>query len=180
MEQIPSRSFWFKYQDRWKQTGSLVCVGLDSDISMLPGCVQYEDNPIWEFNRRIIDATADAACCYKPNLAFYLSDGVRGLEALYKTVEHIPKDIPVILDCKVGDIGSTMQGYISAFFDKLGIDAITANPLMGRDVLAPLLERDSGFAFVLALTSNPSAYEFFKSASMAEEIGGWIQDFPSD
>ncbi|MDP3114501.1 MAG: orotidine-5'-phosphate decarboxylase [Candidatus Cloacimonadaceae bacterium] len=180
MEQIPSRSFWHKYQARWLQTGSLVCVGLDSEISKLPGCVLKSENPIWEFNRQIIDATAEAACCYKPNLAFYLSDGVRGLDALYKTVEHIPKEIPVILDCKVGDIGSTMQGYVSAFFDKLGIDAITTNPLMGSDVLTPLLERENGFAFVLALTSNPSAFEFFKCACMAEEIGGWIKDFPSD
>ncbi|HOY84276.1 MAG TPA: orotidine-5'-phosphate decarboxylase [Candidatus Syntrophosphaera sp.] len=178
MEPIPSASFYLKYQARWKSSGSLLCVGLDSDVTQLPDCVLAEANPIWEFNRRIIDATADHACAYKPNLAFYLSDGLRGLEALQRTVEYIPRDIPVILDCKVGDIGSTMEQYAVGFFDRMGFDAITLNPLMGSDVLKPVLKRPGAFAFALALTSNPSAEEFFLSAKMAVKVSGWINHYP--
>lgn len=178
MEQIRSASFYPKYQARWKSSGSLLCVGLDSDVTQLPDCVLAEANPIWEFNRRIIDSTADHACAYKPNLAFYLSDGLRGLEALQRTVEYIPKDIPVILDCKVGDIGNTMEQYAVSYFDRMGFDAITLNPLMGSDVLKPVLRRPGAFAFALALTSNPSAEEFFLSAKMAGKVSGWINNYP--
>jgi orotidine-5'-phosphate decarboxylase len=155
-------------------------VGLDPEFAKLPMCAKTTANPIWEFNRQIIEATSEYACAFKPNLAFYLADGMRGLDALYKSLELIPEDIPVILDCKVGDIGTTMSGYVSAFFDNMRVDAITLNPLMGSDVLQPLLKRDIGFAFALCLTSNPSAFEFFQSACMAEEIAGWMQDFPKD
>ena len=150
-----SRSFYSKYQARWQNVRSLLCVGLDSDITQLPECVLAERNPIWEFNRRIIDETYKHACAYKPNLAFYLSDGPRGLEALQRTVAYIPDEIPVILDCKSGDIGSTMEQYAVSFFDQMRFDAITLNPLMGSDVLRPVLERSGAFAFALALTSNP-------------------------
>ncbi len=177
---MQSKSFWSKYQARWKSTRSLVCVGLDSDFSQLPDCVLSEANPIWEFNRRIIDATADHACAYKPNLAFYLSDGTRGLEALQRTVEYLPEEIPVILDCKVGDIGSTMEQYAVSFFDMLHFDAITLNPLMGSDVLQAVLKRPGAFAFALALTSNPSAEDFFLSGGMAEKVATWISAFPAE
>lgn len=180
MARTGSASFWHSYRARWKASGSLVCVGLDSDVAQLPACVKEAANPIWEFNRRIIDATAEYACAYKPNLAFYLSDGLRGLEALQRTVEHIPADIPVILDCKVGDIGSTMEGYVTAFISGLGVEAITVNPLMGADVLKPLLKLDSGYAFLLALTSNPSAADFFHEAKMAEHVGTWLKAYPHE
>lgn len=180
MAKTASKSFWCKYRERYQATHSVLCVGLDPEFSKLPDCVKTAANPIWEFNRQIVEATAQYACAFKPNLAFYLADGVRGLEALYKTVELIPEDIPVILDCKVGDIGSTMSGYVSAFFDSLQIDAITLNPLMGSDVLKPLLDRDNSFAFALCLTSNPSAFEFLQSACMAKEIADWMQDFPAE
>ena len=175
-----STSLFNKYQARWKSTGSLLCVGLDSDITQLPDCVRAEANPIWEFNRRIIDSTAASACAYKPNLAFYLSDGLRGLEALQKTVEYIPAEIPVILDCKVGDIGNTMEQYAVAFFDHLKVDAITLNPLMGTDVMQPILQREGAFAFALALTSNPSAQDFFLDGGMDEKVSQWIDGFPRD
>jgi orotidine-5'-phosphate decarboxylase len=155
-------------------------VGLDPDISRLPQCVKSTLNPIWEFNRAIIDATAEYACAFKPNLAFYLADGVRGWEALFRTVEHIPTEIPVILDCKVGDIGSTMEGYAKAFFTTLGVDAITVNPLMGADVLHPILKLDNSFAFVLALTSNPSAQDFFLDKGMSDAVPRWLESFPKD
>ncbi|HPS38789.1 MAG TPA: orotidine-5'-phosphate decarboxylase [Candidatus Cloacimonadota bacterium] len=179
MRKTPSRSFWSKYRERWDSTRSLVCVGLDSELGKLPQHLRSEANPIWEFNRRIIDATCENACAYKPNLAFYLADGLRGLEALYRTVEHIPAEIPVILDCKVGDIGNTMQGYVSAFFEDLGIDAITFNPLMGADVAKPILTNDSYFGFALALTSNPSASDFLKRDGLAEHISAWLEQYPS-
>jgi len=175
-----SRSFYSKYQARWQSTASLVCIGLDSDVTQLPDCVLSEANPIWEFNRRIIDETHAHACAYKPNLAFYLSDGSRGLEALRLTVEYIPEDIPVILDCKAGDIGNTMEQYAVSFFDKLRFDAITLNPLMGSDVLKPVLKRDGAFAFALALTSNPSAEDFFLQGGMAERVSDWINGFAVD
>lgn len=178
MGPTPSTSFYAKYQARWQSTKSLVCVGLDSDVTLLPDCVISEPNPIWEFNRRLIDATHSSACAYKPNLAFYLSDGIRGLEALQRTVEYIPGDIPVILDCKVGDIGSTMEQYAVSFFDQMRFDAITLNPLMGSDVLKPVLLRPNAFAFALALTSNPSAEEFFLSGNMAEKASDWINNYP--
>jgi orotidine-5'-phosphate decarboxylase len=180
MARIRSGSFWHKYQARWEETRSLLCVGLDSDLSLLPDSLRAAANPIWEFNRRIIDATLQHACAYKPNLAFYLSDGPRGLEALERTAEYIPAEVPVILDCKVGDIGSTMEHYVRSFLDRMGFDAITLNPLMGRDVLQPLLQREGGFAFALALTSNPSAQDFFTDAQMAEAVAEWVQDYPEE
>lgn len=178
MEQMVSKSFWSKYQARWLSTRSLVCVGLDSDVTQLPDCVLAERNPIWEFNRRIIDETHRHACAYKPNLAFYLSDGQRGLEALQRTVEYIPSDIPTILDCKCGDIGSTMEQYCVSFFDQLRFDAITLNPLMGADVLKPVLQREGAFAFALALTSNPSAEDFFLNGHFSELVPNWLSAYP--
>ena len=171
---------WQKYHKRWQSSKSLLCVGLDSQLDKLPKCVVASHNPIWEFNRAIIDATAEHACCYKPNLAFYLADSLRGLEALQRSIAHIPDDIPVILDCKVGDIGSTMQSYVKAFFDELKVDAITVNPLMGNDVLEPILKHQSAFAFVLALTSNPSAQDFFKTQKMDEAVAEWMKPLPNN
>ena len=180
MEPTPSASFYHKYQARWQSTKSLICIGLDSDVTQFPDCVLSEANPIWEFNRRLIEATHASACAYKPNLAFYLSDGIRGLEALQHTVEFIPREIPVILDCKVGDIGSTMEQYAVSFFDHMRFDAITLNPLMGSDVLKPVLNRENSFAFALAQTSNPSAEEFFLQGRMAEQVSDWINKYPAE
>jgi len=180
MARTASKSFWHKYQERYQATQSVLCVGLDPELHKLPLCVQKSANPIWEFNQRIIDATAEYACAYKPNLAFYLADGLRGMEALIQTIDYIPEEIPVILDCKVGDIGSTMSAYVNAFFGVMKVDAITLNPLMGADVLQPVLARDNSFAFALCLTSNPSAVDFFKNASMATAVSEWINKYPAD
>ncbi len=180
MSRTRLKSFWSKYQERWNTAGSLVCVGLDSQLSLLPSCVAGEENPIWSFNQKIIDATKDFACAYKPNLAFYLSDGLRGYEALKRTVDYIPEEIPVILDCKVGDIGNTMTAYLEAFFTDLRVDAITLNPLMGKDVLTPLFAEEQRFAFALALTSNPSASDFLQQDLLCEKISGWIEANPKE
>lgn len=169
---------WYKYHARFEKLGSRLCIGLDSQLDKLPEAVKGAANPIWEFNKAIIDATHQYAAAYKPNLAFYLADGARGLEALYYTVAHIPQDIPVILDCKVGDIGSTMAGYAKAFFKELKVDAITINPLMGRDVMEPILEIEHSFAFALALTSNPSAEDFFQKENLKLRVAEWINQYP--
>jgi orotidine-5'-phosphate decarboxylase len=115
---------------------------------------------IFEFNRSIIDATSDLVCCYKPNLAFYEAMGMRGLQALKKTVNYIPKDIPVIGDAKRGDIGNTAAAYAKALFDYYKFDAVTVNPYMGYDSVKPFLDYQDKGIFVLCRTSNSSASDF--------------------
>jgi orotidine-5'-phosphate decarboxylase len=124
-------------------------VGLDPHPSLLP------EKDVVTFNRAIIEATADLTCCYKPNLAFYESMGPQGLEALLRTVEHVPRHLPVIADGKRGDIASTAEAYARALFDVYGFDAATVNPYLGTDSLAPFLERADKGVFVLCRTSNP-------------------------
>jgi len=161
------------------QTGSLVCIGLDSDISLLPKHLLHEANPVFAFNRLIVENTIDYAVAFKPNLAFYLKDGMRGIDALYQTLEFIPEEIPVIIDAKVGDIGNTMDAYVSAFVDSYCADAITINPLMGRDVLSSLLSNPDAFGFVLCLTSNPSASDFLMQDKLDEKIASLITSYSS-
>lgn len=140
-----------------KKKKSYLCVGLDSDIKRIPAHLQAESDPIFAFNRAIIEATQDYAVAYKPNLAFYEAQGAAGWESLRKTLELIPPEIMVIADAKRGDIGNTAKLYARAFFDTLDIDAITIAPYMGKDAVTPFLERAGKWAFVLALTSNPGA-----------------------
>lgn len=137
-----------------RKNTSLLCVGLDPDPALMPV------GNVVEFNRAIIDATADLVCCYKPNLAFYESMGESGLEALKLTLAHIPDDIPVIGDAKRGDIGSTAQAYASAMFQKWGFDAITVSPYLGMDALDPFFEYTDRGILVLCHTSNPGAADF--------------------
>ncbi len=177
MARIRSKSFWNKFQAAWRKKKSLVCVGLDSELSQLPKCVRNDANPIFSFNKAIINATLPYALAYKPNLAFYLASGVKGLEALKLTIDAIPEDVPVILDCKIGDIGNTMQGYMKAFFEEMGVDAITVNPLMGKDVVRMVLNDEKSFAFALALTSNPSAKDFMLKDDFYTKIAAWIKKF---
>jgi len=133
---------------------SLLCVGLDPDPPKLP----VKD--VFEFNRAIIDATSDLVCCYKPNLAFYEAMGIRGLQALKKTVAYIPRDIPVIGDAKRGDIGNTAAAYARALFDYYKFDAVTVNPYLGYDSIKPFLDYRNKGIFVLCRTSNSSASDF--------------------
>ena len=133
---------------------SLLCVGLDPDPQRMP----IDD--IFEFNRAIIDATQDLVCCYKPNLAFYEAFGPPGLDALRRTVEYIPDDIPVIGDAKRGDIGNTARAYAAALFDYYDFDAVTANPYMGGDTLDPFLAYADRCVFVVCRTSNPGSGDF--------------------
>jgi len=139
---------------------SLLCVGLDPDPALLPAPVRGQDNPTLHFLKHIIDATADLVCAYKPNFAFFGALGGRAWPTLKATLEHIPPSIPVLLDAKVGDIGNTAQQYARMFFEELGADALTVNPYMGLDAVAPFLAYPDKGTFLLCLTSNKGAEDF--------------------
>jgi orotidine-5'-phosphate decarboxylase len=141
--------FFAKLRQAIQRNDSFLCVGLDPDPARLP------ERDVAAFNRAIVEATADLVCVYKPNLAFYEAQGPRGMDVLQRTVEAIPKGIPVIADAKRGDIGSTAEAYARALFDVYGFDAATVNPYLGGDALAPFLERADRGVFVLCRTSNP-------------------------
>ncbi|MEO0469825.1 MAG: orotidine-5'-phosphate decarboxylase [Bacteroidota bacterium] len=139
---------------------SFLCVGLDTDMSRIPSHLLSEKDPIFAFNREIVQATAEYAVAYKPNLAFYEAMGAKGWESLEKTLEIIPDDIMVIADAKRGDIGNTSRLYAKAFFENLDVEALTVAPYMGEDSVGPFLEFENKWVFLLALTSNPSAADF--------------------
>ncbi|MDD5311597.1 MAG: orotidine-5'-phosphate decarboxylase [Dehalococcoidia bacterium] len=137
-----------------KKNKSLLCVGLDPDPQRLP----IKD--VLDFNKQIIDATADLVCAYKPNLAFYEAMGVKGMQILKKTVAHMPREIPVIGDAKRGDIGNTAAAYAKALFDYYKFDAVTVNPYLGYDSIEPFLNYKTRGVFILCRTSNKSAVDF--------------------
>lgn len=142
---------------------SFLCVGLDTDIRKTPECLVNSDDPQFAFNRRIIDATAPYAVCYKPNLAFYEENGAAGWQSFVRTCEYIRENHPgifIIADAKRGDIGNTAQMYARAFFSDNLVDAVTLSPYMGRDSVMPFLEHEGKWAVILALTSNASADDF--------------------
>ncbi|MBX6343046.1 MAG: orotidine-5'-phosphate decarboxylase, partial [Thermomicrobiaceae bacterium] len=136
---------------------SLLCIGLDPDLRRFPTPLDRTPEAIAEFNRAIVEATVDLACAYKPNLGFYLAHGEAGVRALVATREAIPRDIPVILDAKVADIGSTSEAYARGYFETWGFDAVTAHPYLGADSLEPFLRYADRGVFILAKTSNPGS-----------------------
>jgi orotidine-5'-phosphate decarboxylase len=142
-----------------KQNHSWLCVGLDTDPQKIPAALRERPDGIVAFNRAIIAATSDLVCAYKPNLAFYLSRGAAGIDELTQTIIAIPRDIPIVLDAKFGDIESSARGYARFAFDIIGADAVTVNPYLGADALTPFLEEDAHAIFLLAHTSNPSAHD---------------------
>jgi orotidine-5'-phosphate decarboxylase len=142
---------------------SFLCVGLDSEINKIPPHLLREEDPVFEFNRQIIDATIDFAVAYKPNLAFYESSGLKGWISLEKTISylHMKKDRAfLIADAKRGDIGNTSKQYAKAFFEILDVDAITVAPYMGSDSVKPFLTYPDKWVVLLALTSNQGASDF--------------------
>lgn len=141
---------------------SLLCVGLDTETDLLPASFQRGTDPVASYNRAIIDATHDLAVAYKLNLAFYEADGAKGWESLERTVEDIrvKGNCFIIADAKRGDIGNTARKYAEAFFDRLGFDAVTIAPYMGKDSVAPFLGRKGKWAIVLGVTSNEGALDF--------------------
>ena len=143
--------------------GSFLCVGLDPDIKKIPQHLLKEENPLLAFNKAIIDATAQYAVAYKPNLAFYESLGVEGWVAMEETVKYIKEKYPdqfIIADAKRGDIGNTSQLYARSFFEHLDVDAITVAPYMGEDSVTPFLGYDGKWVILLALTSNKGSHDF--------------------
>ena len=143
-----------------KSKKSYLCVGLDSDIQKIPFHLLNAKDPIFEFNKRIIDATEKYAVSYKLNTAFYEALGTRGWESLHKTIEYLPKDVFIIADAKRGDIGNTSSQYAKAFFESLNSDAVTVAPYMGEDSVKPFLEIENKWTILLALTSNVGAQDF--------------------
>jgi len=143
-----------------KKKQSFLCVGLDSDPAKIPAHLHGEKDSVFEFNKRIIEATAEYAVAYKPNIAFYEAMGPKGWESLAKTMEIIPKDIFTIADAKRGDIGNTSKQYAKAFFEAYDFDSITVAPYMGEDSVAPFLTFDGKWVILLALTSNAGAFDF--------------------
>ena len=139
---------------------SYLCVGLDPDLSRLPDSLKDYADPVFEFNKAIIEATVDYSVAYKPNLAFYEALGPSGWESLRKTLEIIPEDIFVIADAKRGDIGNTSRLYAKTFFEQFDFDAVTVAPYMGQDSVSPFLEFSGKWVILLALTSNQGAYDF--------------------
>ena len=143
-----------------KSKGSYLCVGLDTDIKKIPTHLRSHQDPIFEFNKQIIDATRDIAVAYKINTAFYEAMGMKGWEALEKTVHYIPDGLFKIADAKRADIGNTSAQYARAFFETLPFDAITVAPYMGEDSIRPFLEYENKWTIILGLTSNPGAADF--------------------
>jgi orotidine-5'-phosphate decarboxylase len=139
---------------------SFLCVGLDPVMEKIPAHLLEFEDPIFEFNKRIIDATSESAVAYKPNTAFYEALGVKGWESLEKTIKYIPKECFIIADAKRGDIGNTSTAYAKTFFETLPCDAVTVAPYMGKDSVQPFLKFDGKWAIVLGLTSNEGANDF--------------------
>jgi orotidine-5'-phosphate decarboxylase len=142
------------------QKKSFLCIGLDTDITKIPRHLLDAEDPVFEFNRQIIEATQDYCVAYKPNLAFYESMGPRGLQSLEKTMFCIPENIFTIADAKRGDIGNTAQLYGQAYFDYFHFDAITVAPYMGEDSVKPFLSFKNKWVILLALTSNEGSADF--------------------
>lgn len=146
-----------------KTKRSFLCVGLDTDLKKVPAHLLNEEDPIFAFNKAIIDATADFCVAYKPNLAFYEAFGVKGLMAFEKTVKYIQENYPdqfIIADAKRGDIGNTSAMYARTFFEEYNLDSVTVAPYMGEDSVTPFLGYDGKWVILLALTSNKGSQDF--------------------
>jgi len=151
-----------------KKKQSYLCVGLDTDLTKIPKHLLQEEDPIFEFNKQIIDATKEFAVAYKPNIAFYEALGAKGWESLQKTVDYFPSDVFTIADAKRGDIGNTSALYAKAFFDQMSFDSITVAPYMGQDSVTPFL-RDGKWVILLVHTSNPGSADF--QLTVAQDSG---------
>ena len=143
-----------------KKKKSYLCIGLDTDIAKIPKHLHKFDDPVYEFNRQIIEATQEYCISFKPNLAFYESAGPSGLVSLEKTLSHISKDIFKIADAKRGDIGNTSEMYAKTFFEYYNFDAVTVAPYMGKDSVTPFFNFNNKWVILLALTSNAGSMDF--------------------
>ena len=143
-----------------RRKGTFLCVGLDPDLKKIPQHLLQFGDPIFEFNKAIIDATKDHCVAFKPNTAFFECLGAKGWESLQKTIDYIPKDILVIADAKRGDLGNTAEKYAEAFFETMKVDAITLSPYMGYDSIAPYLKYEGKWSIILVKTSNKGSNDF--------------------
>lgn len=146
--------------DQILQKRSYLCVGLDTDLTKIPKHLLSEKDPVFEFNKQIIDATHEFTVAYKPNIAFYEALGAKGWESLEKTLNYIPKNIFTIADAKRGDIGNTSSLYARAFFEQMNFDSVTVAPYMGEDSVKPFLQFKDKWVILLAHTSNPGSSDF--------------------
>jgi orotidine-5'-phosphate decarboxylase len=152
---------------------SFLCIGLDVDLNKIPKHLLNDKDPIFAFNKAIIDATHHLAVAYKPNTAFYEAYGIKGWHALEKTINYLNENHPeifTIADAKRGDIGNTSTMYAKAFFDDLGFDSVTAAPYMGKDSIEPFLSFEGKHTILLALTSNEGAFDFQTKIIDGEEV----------
>ncbi len=139
---------------------SFLCVGLDTDLTKIPKHLLNSEDPVFEFNKQIIDATLPYAVAYKPNLAFYEAQGSKGIISLEKTMDYIPNDVFTIADAKRGDIGNTSDQYAKAFFENMSFDSVTVAPYMGEDSVSPYFKYDGKWVIILAATSNGGSFDF--------------------
>ncbi len=156
-----------------KTKRSFLCIGLDVDLAKIPEHLLAEEDPIFAFNKAIIDATQHLAVAYKPNTAFYEAYGIKGWRSLEKTIEYLNTNYPeifTIADAKRGDIGNTSSRYAKAFFDDLGFDSVTVAPYMGKDSVEPFLAFEGKHTILLALTSNEGAFDFQTQSIDGKEV----------
>lgn len=167
-----------------KKNNSLLCVGLDPDLDKLSKDFSKSKNPIFQFNKKIIDETYNFVCAYKPDIAFYETSGIEGLKSLKRTLDYIPKDIPIILDAKRGSVGHTAKLYAKSVFDYWNADAVTLHIFTGRDGVNPFLKYKDRYSFLYLRSSNPSASDFqdidvngkpFYQV-MAEKVATWKEE----
>ena len=163
-------NFGEKLNNIIQKKNSLLCVGLDTVLERIPAEIRRQDNPLFAFNKAIIDATADFAAAYKVNTAFYEAYGVQGWRALKQTFDYLPESTISIADAKRGDIGNTAKMYARALFEDLGAEAITVNPLMGKDSVSPFLENPEKGVFFLCLTSNPGSADLQHFSDGRQEL----------
>lgn len=156
-----------------KAKRSYLCVGLDTDPDKIPAHLKKEEDPVTDFNKEIIEATAPFAVAYKFNIAFYESQGPSGWESLERSLDAVPKNCFTIADAKRGDIGNTSRQYAKTFFERYKFDSITVSPYMGHDSVKPFMEFEGKWTIVLGLTSNPGSHDFERN-ELAK--GGWLSE----
>jgi len=173
-----------KLKTAQEKNESWLCIGLDPRPDRMPAPTMKWDEPVLPFNKAIINATIDLVCAYKPNLGFYLQWGAAGMIALERTIAYIPDDIPIIIDCKTGDIGHTQAAWAAGLYDYWGVDAVTVNPYVGSEAVVPMIgERPEKAVYILARTSNPSAVQFqgdlSKGEGMTAEVLAQSRQWPT-
>jgi orotidine-5'-phosphate decarboxylase len=183
-----SATFIDKLNARHREAHTMLCIGLDPVSSKLPPHIQVDAAGVVRFCQEIVEATATFAAAFKPNLAFFTELGRDGLDALWAVKQAIPADIPVILDCKVGDVGETARAYARGWFDAFGFDAITVNPYLGEDALEPFFQYGGRGVIVICKTSNPGSGDFQDRAmasggslflEVADSCRAWDDAYPA-